>query len=482
MKKKYVISTLLIIVLLFSSATALGWTAVSKYTGGTYTHNDRFKDGLTVNAIDVSQYQKNIDWEKVKADGIDMAIIRVGGRGYGGTGRLYFDDDFQRNIAEAKEAGLLVGIYYFSQAITEEEAVEEVDHAIKLMGNFKPDLPVFMDYERAGGSGGRLNNAIDSGALTKEKATKVVETFCGALEAKGYKAGFYSNLLFLENTIDGAALGEKFFPWVAQYNTACDYEPKYNIWQYSSDGAVSGISNRSDMNFWYIDRKPAASDEKSIVNCKVEVAHCGYNPGTNHQPPIKVTYNGAVLQEGVDYRAGYIDNRKIGTAYAYVTGIGEYADYQIIPFEIYEGTGIGEEVDISSDKYTFGEYVRGVSLGTTLEQFKANVVAGQGVTYKVTDAGGIETVSGNIGTGMKVFVYGQDGKLAGSAPIVVTGDSTGDGVCNVFDLIDARKHIAEFTALQGAYGKAVDINKDDKINIFDLIDIRKHIAQLKPIV
>ena len=120
MRKRILIVLAVITAMVFTSTFASAQTkTVSRYNGSTYTHADKYDDCIVVNGVDVSVYQKTTDWKKAKADGIDFAIIRVGGRGYGAAGNMYADDYFKKNIEGAKAAGLMVGIYFFSQAINE---------------------------------------------------------------------------------------------------------------------------------------------------------------------------------------------------------------------------------------------------------------------------------------------------------------------------------------------------------------------------
>lgn len=479
MKKKIFISVLLIVSMITTGTMAFAGTEASKYTGKNYTHNGQFDDSVRVNAIDVSQHQYTIDWNKVKADGIDFAIIRVGGRGYGESGRLYYDDYYKANIEGAKKAGIGIGIYYFSQAKTEAEAVEEANRCIGLIGSYDIELPVFMDYEHASDSAnpGRIKN------LSKEQRTKNAYAFCRTIEKAGFEAGFYSNLLFLRNSVDGSSLSKSYTIWSAQYNYECNYEHAYEIWQYSSDGRVSGINTRTDCNFWYIDKTPTATQSKSIANCEVKVEEVRYEGTMNYEPSVQVTYNGRILTEGKDYKLAYVNNRGISGAYVYVIGRGEYADHQIVPFEPSEIAGIDtDEVGLESD-YVIDDYVSGVSLGTDADTFRQHITAlGEGYSYKVTDPYRNEKQSGKMGTGDWLTIYdNQSGEKIGSAVIVIRGDSDGDGQCDVFDLIDIRKHLVGLVNLYGAYEKALDIDDSNETDIFDLIDIRTHIAGIRHI-
>ncbi len=476
MKKRFtlVLALLLVFILVTQSSFAFAFSGTSPYTGKTYQHNDRFSGRIVVNGIDVSQWQGTIDWNKVKANGIDFAIIRAGGRSYSEGGRLYFDDNFYTNIKGAQAAGVMVGIYYFSQAKTEAEAREEANWVINYIKGYDIQLPVYMDYEHASDSAnpGRIKN------LSKAQRTANAKAFCSTIEAAGYETGVYSNLNFLNDSIDGAQLSRLYTMWAAQYNYRCQYASDYIMWQYASDGSVGGISGRSDMNFMYLEEKPAATQTRSIANCQITVAEAVYDGEANYEPEVTVTYNGKKLIQGTDYELGYINNRAVGTAYAYVKGTGQYADYQTVPFEIYESAGITDG-QVTSPVYSFDRYVTGVSLETTAASFKNNITASAGYTYKVLGQNGAEITSGTIGTGMRVAVYDADNEKVGEATVVVRGDSDGDGKCSVFDLIDMRNHLVGLRTLNGSYVKALDIDNGGDTDIFDLIDLRMHLAGLR---
>ena len=356
MRKKVLTSLILIGALVFTTAFAFAGTSVSRYTGKTYSHNSRFDNSVMVNGLDVSIYQKTINWQQAKADGIDFAIARVGGRGYGAAGKMYSDDNFKQNIQGAKAAGMLVGIYFFSQAIDEMEAIAEARYAVELMheaGVYELDLPIFMDYEFSGGSAGRLTQA----KLSKTKATRIARAFCEEVKLLGYKPGIYANLNFLNNTIDGAALGKDYPIWAAQYNSQCDFTGDYIWWQYASSGKVSGISASNDCNFWYIDRNPQPTTPSSLANAQVVLTGSSsytYDGGQSFTPSVSVSLGGVPLTEGVDYNVRYVNNTQAGTAYAMIMGKGLYSDYQMVPFEIKPSTNLSgiRVADIPDMDYT----------------------------------------------------------------------------------------------------------------------------------
>lgn len=218
----------------------------------TYKHSAMFNGYTVVDGIDVSEWNGEINWNKVKASGIDYAIIRVGGRYYQGGG-YFTDDSYKENIEGALEAGLDVGVYFFSAAITTAEAKEEAAYTMKLIKNYNITLPVVMDFEYGPGPSGRLYDA----KLTKNQVTKIVTAFCDSVENKGYVGMIYASKSVLDNDMDAVALAKKYPVWNAQYNEEDTLTSKHSYWQYSSTGKVRGIENDTDLNYRYI-KKPVA--------------------------------------------------------------------------------------------------------------------------------------------------------------------------------------------------------------------------------
>ncbi len=188
--------------------------------------------------IDVSKYNKDIDWEKVKSSGIEYAIIRMGYRG-SSTGALVEDPYYEKNIQGAKAAGLMTGIYFFTQALNETEAVEEASMVESLISASDLDLPVFLDVES---SGGRADG------LDKDTRTANIRAFIETLKKDGYRAGLYANKRWLTACINAEELTDCPI-WLAQYKVRRPtYEGKYDAWQYSSKGQVEGITGNVDLN------------------------------------------------------------------------------------------------------------------------------------------------------------------------------------------------------------------------------------------
>ncbi len=194
--------------------------------------------GSGITGIDVSKYNKDIDWEKVKASGIEYAIIRLGYRG-SGSGSLVEDSYYEKNIKGARAAGLKTGVYFFTQALNETEAVEEASMVRELCPREQLDLPVFLDVESSGGRGDDL---------TKDQRTKNIRAFAQTLETYGYRAGVYANKRWFTAYINADEL-EDFTIWLAQYKVKRPtYDGRYDLWQYSSRGHVDGIEGYVDLD------------------------------------------------------------------------------------------------------------------------------------------------------------------------------------------------------------------------------------------
>ena len=202
--------------------------------------------------IDVSKHNGSIDWEQVKKSGIQFAIIRAGNRGYGEAGNMVEDPYFVQNMNGAIANGIKVGVYYFSQAITVEEAIQEAEATLRMIQDNgfagKLSLPIVIDTEA---SGGRADS------MTKEQRTTVVKAFCERIKQAGYTPMVYANKSWLKNNLIMSEL-EQYEVWVAHYvktddpiNNPTDYDGRFEIWQYTSEGSVPGISGNVDIDISY---------------------------------------------------------------------------------------------------------------------------------------------------------------------------------------------------------------------------------------
>jgi GH25 family lysozyme M1 (1,4-beta-N-acetylmuramidase) len=198
----------------------------------------------SLNGIDVSFYQGEIDWEKVKEDGIEFAILRVGYRGYG-SGALVEDERFAEYLAGAREAGLLVGAYFFSQAINEAEAIEEAEMTLAALGGVPLDFPVIYDFEEISGTSARTD------FLSSDQITDQTIAFCERVRAAGYTPMIYANPGFFIQQMNLPEL-EGYDKWVAQYYKTPIWPYSFSLWQYSSTGSVNGIQGDVDLDLAFV--------------------------------------------------------------------------------------------------------------------------------------------------------------------------------------------------------------------------------------
>lgn len=206
-----------------------------------------YEDGQKVSrkGIDVSSFQGVIDWESVAQDGVEFAIIRMGIRGYG-TGKLVVDEQFEANMEGALAAGLDVGVYFFSAAVSEEEAIEEADFLIEAMAPYGIQCTVVLDIEDVNSDSARTNG------LTKEQWTDHAIAFCERVKAAGYTPMIYGNLQSFMLMLDLTRL-EEYDKWFAAYIPYFYYPYDFEVWQYSDSGTVSGISEPVDLNISFYD-------------------------------------------------------------------------------------------------------------------------------------------------------------------------------------------------------------------------------------
>ncbi|MGN0347270.1 MAG: glycoside hydrolase family 25 protein [Lachnospiraceae bacterium] len=202
-------------------------------------------DGITRSRkmIDVSQHQGNIDWQQVADSGVEMAIIRLGIRGYG-SGALVMDEYFAQNMEGATAAGLEVGVYFFTQAISIEEAQEEADFVLESLKEYDFNGTIVLDIEKVD------DNAARGNALTPEERTAFARVFCDRIRDAGYRPMIYGNAYSLFAMLDITELKE-YDVWYAFYNNYLYYPYEVRAWQYSSTSTVPGISGDVDLNIWF---------------------------------------------------------------------------------------------------------------------------------------------------------------------------------------------------------------------------------------
>ena len=207
-------------------------------------------DGVLENGktfgVDVSKYQKNIDWNQIKKAGVSFVIVRIGYRGYGASGTLVLDPMFEEHFTNVKNAGLKVGVYFFSQATTEEEAKEEAFACAYVLNGRKLDYPIFFDTEASGAS----NGSGRADGLGMEDRTKCAIAFCEEVKAQGYKPGVYASTLWYRKRVNLNSL-KKYTIWNAHYGVASS-PIDCALWQGTCTARLPGYKGDMDVNISYI--------------------------------------------------------------------------------------------------------------------------------------------------------------------------------------------------------------------------------------
>ena len=213
---------------------------------------------MKIKGIDVSKHQGSIDWDKVKNDGVEFAIIRIG---YGGSVPVK-DERFEENYKNAKANGLKVGTYLYSYANSESDVEAEVNSILKWLDGKTFDLPFYLDVE----------NNKTQGKLSVNELTNYVYNICERIEKAGYFTGIYASKNWLETKLDMNKLN-RFTVWLAQWSSNPTYQGSYAMWQYTSDGSVNGINGRVDMNYQI--KELGGSINKSQISISSESTYNG---------------------------------------------------------------------------------------------------------------------------------------------------------------------------------------------------------------
>lgn len=191
---------------------------------------------VTARGIDVSHHQGTIDWELV-APQIDFAIIRCG---FGDDLSDQDDTQWQANADACTRLGIPFGVYIYSYALSDEQALSEAQHVLRLISDYQPSLPIYLDLE---------DSSITT-QCTNADILRHAQIFCQAIEAAGYTAGIYANYDWWTNQLTDTAY-DQWERWIARYASTTGYSKNYSMWQYTSAGSVSGISGNVDMDYWY---------------------------------------------------------------------------------------------------------------------------------------------------------------------------------------------------------------------------------------
>lgn len=218
------------------------------YSAEDFAYDDRgyltCTAGKTRLGLDVSEHQQQVDWQQVADAGMEFAFVRLGYRGYT-EGGVYEDGYAAANLTGAKSAGLQVGAYFYSQAVTVEEAREEARFCVDFLKEHSIDLPVVFDWEF-------VSTDARTGQMDRQTLTDCAIAFCQTVEQAGYDAMVYFNPHIAENFLDLLALEDYGF-WLSQYDGQMDFPHRVDFWQYTPSGSVPGITGDVDINLWFVE-------------------------------------------------------------------------------------------------------------------------------------------------------------------------------------------------------------------------------------
>ena len=269
--------------------------------------------------IDVSEFQGTIDWAKVKDAGIKFAIIKLGN--IYDTDANYKDSKFDANYKNARANGIKVGAYIYNYCNTVDNLKKGLDWAFEKLAGKELDLPVYLDMEDK-------TIAVE----TVDSLTNQCNEFAKIVKEKGYKAGVYANLNWLKNELNPSKFDKEISVWVAQYYSKCEYTGTYDIWQYTSDGKVNGISGRVDMNYLYNEdimeeTSATVEDKKSIDELANEVIDGKWGDGQDRKTNLeKAGYDYDAVQNRVNEILKEKDNKKSVTEVAKDVINGDYGN------------------------------------------------------------------------------------------------------------------------------------------------------------
>lgn len=237
-----------------SRAVSNAW---KKNSNGRYVNsNGDVIPGAEKKGIDVSEWQGKIDWAKVKADGIEYAVIRCG---YGNDRTKYDDKYWEYNVSECERLGIPYGVYFYSYANDLEDARSEAEHTIRLLKGHHPSLPVYYDLED--------DTVRDAGS---NMIAQMAQTYCDKVSAAGYRMGIYASRSWWTSYLNNATFNNSSWSkWIAEWGNKCNYDQYYDMWQCTSSGIVNGISGMVDLDFSMVktyDEQPITVSDSNIIN------------------------------------------------------------------------------------------------------------------------------------------------------------------------------------------------------------------------
>ena len=290
------------------------------------SHQARFSEIGKIYGIDVSVYNGDIDFEKVKKEGYKFVIVRAGARGYASAGTIVEDSRFEEHVDNAHKAGLMVGAYFYTQAVNKTEVKQEADITLKKIAGRTLELPVYFDIEPAYNANG-LPGRLVAAKLSKAQKAELCDYFCTYIKNRGYDAGVTSCMSWFLTDINMSSLENKHDIWLAHYTTNTTYTGDFNMWQFASTRKVTGVtSSCTDQDVRYTDLiKPygshgltASTNEKSVV--------LKWNATANTKGYIvyKKDSSGKVTKLATTKALTYTATRELGDIEYYVRSYNEY--------------------------------------------------------------------------------------------------------------------------------------------------------------
>lgn len=377
--------------------------------------------------VDVSHHQKYIDWAKVKASGMEFAMIRVGYRGYGG-GTINADTYFETNMKNAQAAGMKIGIYFFSQALNEQEAYEEACYTINMIKKYNITYPVAFDWETAQGY------RTYSAGLTSSQMNAIATKFCDTVSSSGYIPMVYSNTADFQGRYNYSALSAKYYIWYARYlpefggttwyttgsrKPNYDNNISYNIWQYMSDGTVPGVSGNCDVNVTFLDfgqKRTVTTTTTTTTTTKPTVTEVSLSASSS--------------------------SIKIDESQKTITGVKAGDTYQTL-------------------REAFNNYYVAVNGGSRSADATKKLKTGDKLTFTPKNA------------------YK---KLKNSNyTLYIKGDVDGDGSLSVTDMEKIQKHLLKIDTLSGIYLSAAQVTESSTLTILDMEAVQKAVLGIKSI-
>ncbi|MBQ9110666.1 MAG: Ig-like domain-containing protein [Oscillospiraceae bacterium] len=424
------------------------------------THNGCFNDDyVMIEGIDVSKYQPSIDWESLAEDGVDFAIIRLGFRGYGEAGALVMDNYYRSHMEGAKAAGIDTGVYFFTQAITPEEAVEEANFVLEVLQGIELEVPVYLDVESISAEG-----RMEAANLTPDQLTENLKAFCSTIENAGYEAGVYANMYWLNNKMNAAELENDYSIWLANYTNQTVYEGAYDIWQYTNIGTYAGIEGCVDKNIWY-SRKVEYAEEDLLLRVLTPMT-------PEHVGDGKMTYTSSDESIALVDRNGCITPLENGTVTITATSSNGTSDSIEVTIDavpqltlhqnllIFNELGAGEQLNVFGTEYLIYWSSSDESVVSVTENGYAESVGYGTATITVRDIFGNQS-------DCTVFVTDKE---------IRTGDCNVDGKINAMDAATVLTYAATSgaSASEGISDMVLtiyDINMDGAIDAMDASEI-----------